>query len=134
VLGTGAEWAADGIVRDGTGSTSAGACEAVRADIVVRARRVERELRAKADAIAEMPEPSMKLTDQAALQAGDPMLAPNEDDVRVVPNEQLAADLTRCVQEGGELPVDLLWSREWILHVERVLHMQAVTPATPWRT
>jgi len=27
-----------------------------------------------------------------------------------------------------------LWSREWILHVERVLHMQAVTPATPWRT
>ena len=134
VLGTGAEWAADGIVRDGTGSTSAGACETVRADIVVRARRVERELRAKADAIAEMPEPSMKLTDQAALQAGDPMLAPNEDDVRVVPNEQLAADLTRCVQEGGELPVDLLWSREWILHVERVLHMQAVTPATPWRT
>ena len=134
VLGTGAEWAADGIVRDGTGSTSAGACETVRADIVVRARRVEQELRAKAGAIAEMPEPSMKLTDQAALQAGDPMLAPNEDDVRVVPNEQLAADLTRCVQEGGELPVDLLWSREWILHVERVLHMQAVTPATPWRT
>ncbi len=131
VLGTGAEWAADGIVRDGTGSTSAGACAAVRADIVVRARRVEQELRAKADAVAEMPEPSMKLADQAATQPGDPVQAPNEDDVRVVPNEQLAADLTRCVQEGGELPVDLLWSREWILHVERVLHMQAVTPATP---
>jgi hypothetical protein len=146
VLGTGAEWAADGIVRDGTGTTAAGppgspsspsspgapgACAAVRADIVVRARRVEQELRATAAAVAEMPEPSMKLSDQPTGGFGDASAAEGarlagDDDVRVVPNEQLAADLTQCVQEGGELPVDLLWSREWILHVERVLHVQSV--------
>ena len=130
VLGTGAEWAADGIVRDGTGPTADGApaaCAAVRADIVVRARRVEQELRATADAVAMMPEPSMKLADQAGTDDSAQPTPADEDDVRVVPNEQLAADLTQCVQEGGELPVDLLWSREWILHVERVLHMQDVT-------
>jgi len=128
VLGTGAEWAADGIVRDGTGTTSGGACDAVRADIVVRGRRVEQELRATADTVARMPEPSMKLgtLDGQAASAAERARLAGEDDVRVVPDERLAADLTRCVQEGGELPVDLLWSREWILHVERVLHAQAV--------
>ena len=128
VLGTGAEWAADGIVRDGTGATSGGACDAVRADIVVRGRRVEQELHAVADAVAHLREPSNKLASQAAGAAGAAEHArlAGEEDVRVVPDEQLAADLTQCVQEGGELPVDLLWSREWILHVERVLHVQAL--------
>jgi hypothetical protein len=49
----------------------------------------------------------------------------------VVPNEQLAADLTRCVEEGGELPVELLWSREWILHVERLLHVPDLPTRRP---
>ncbi|MFN8025182.1 MAG: FUSC family protein [Acidimicrobiia bacterium] len=121
LVGTGAEWAADGIMRDGASPAGAAVADdapsvvAVRDDIVRRARTVARELRSTADAVASM---------SSTLNAEPSTI--DEDDVRVAPDEQLAADLTRCVQEGGELPVDLLWSREWILHVERVLHVPSL--------
>jgi hypothetical protein len=122
LVGTGAEWAADGIVRDGAIAASSGdAAGAVRDDIVRRARTVEQELRATAASVATMSTAIAHDTDAPPS---------DEDDVRVAPDEQLAADLTRCVQEGGELPVDLLWSREWILHVERVLHVPSLTRST----
>lgn len=133
VLGTGTEWAAEGIVRDSTasghrpavGAAGDAAGDEVRADVVRHAREVAAALRATAGTVLTIADPPPSLIPPAG-----PALPPAsdaDDDADRAPDEQLAADLTRCVQEGGELPVDLLWSREWILHVERLLHVQAIT-------
>ncbi len=117
LLGTGVLWASEGIARDGrTGPHGGAACAPVRDDVVHRGRGLQAELSTAAVRIERLPEPR-----QAAATGVDDHDA--IDQVDALPHAQLAADLTRCVQEGGELPVELLWSREWILLVERLLHV-----------
>ena len=126
LLGTGAIWASEGIARDGRTASHTGAvCAPVRDDVVHRGRGVQAELANAAGRVEHLPEPPRAA---ATNRTDDPTAGiDTHDDVHdavdALPHAQLAADLTRCVQEGGELPVELLWSREWILLVERLLHV-----------
>jgi uncharacterized membrane protein YccC len=103
-----AEHAAVGIARDMAAGPPPPACRALRHSIVDEGRRVEAELQHRAE--------------QARHARRSDVAPTGDDDQRAAaPDPRLADALTQCAGEAGHTPVELLWAREWLEHLDRVL-------------
>jgi uncharacterized membrane protein YccC len=118
-LSTSAELAADGITRDAAAGPAASACRALRDVMVVEGRRLEAELGGRVE-LARHPRSARTLP-------------PGDDESPASPpsplNPPLSEALVRCAAEAGHTPVELLWAREWLEHLDRVLEHTRVPSA-----
>ena len=115
IVSRSAEQAADGVARDATRLPVA-SCRGLREVIAGEGRTLDAELgeRAELARTARPAEPSV----------------PADDTQRAAPvDPQLGDALSRCAAEAGHTPVELLFAREWLEHLGRVLERTRVPSA-----